>query len=94
MGTVQELSEEMRLLYVAATRAEEKLIFTSPLSERDNYHKVHLKWVEESIAVARGMIDVRDIYTYRPEKRGKADDEKDKAAVIAPFGSYIHREAT
>lgn len=94
MGTVQELSEEMRLLYVAATRAEEKLIFTSPLSERDNYHKVHLKWVEESIAVARGMIDVRDIYTYRPEKRGKADDEKDKTAVIAPFGSYIHREAT
>jgi len=94
MGTMQELSEEMRLLYVAATRAKEKLIFTSPLSSRDKYHKVHLKWVEESRAVAKGMIDVRDIYTYRPEKHGKSDDEKDKAAVLAPFGSYVHKEAT
>lgn len=93
-GIMQELSEEMRLLYVAATRAKEKLIFTSPLSERDNYHKVHLKWVEESRAAAKGMIDVRDIYTYKPEKREKTEEEKEKAAVIAPFGSYCHKEAT
>ncbi len=94
MGTMQELSEEMRLLYVAATRAKEKLIFTSPLSERDKYHKVHLKWVEESRAVAKGMIDVRDIYTYRPEKHEKSDGEKENAAVLAPFGGYAHKEAT
>ena len=94
MGTMQELSEEMRLLYVAATRAKEKLIFTSPLSDRDNCHKVHLKWVEESRAVAKGMIDVRDIYAYKPEKHEKSDDEKEKTAAIAPFGSYAHKEAT
>ena len=47
----QEESEEMRLLYVALTRAKEKLIITSPVKSEKTMGG-HLKWIYESKAGA------------------------------------------
>ncbi len=90
---MQELSEEMRLLYVAATRAKEKLVFTAPVTSQDG-HSVHLGWLEASRAVAKGIIDVQDIFGYRPEKREKEDDEQKTAVVVRPFSDYSYKRYT
>lgn len=90
---MQELSEEMRLLYVAATRAKEKLIFTAPVTSADK-HDVHLKWLEESIAVAKETIDVQNIFGYRPVKREKSDEKQETGAVLRPFSAYGYKQYT
>lgn len=46
----QETSERMRLLYVALTRAKEKLIITAPVKNIKNIGG-HLKWIMDSKAV-------------------------------------------
>ena len=92
-GEIQGLSEEMRLLYVAATRAKEKLIFTSPVSKEED-HKVHLKWVEESIAAARGLIKTEDIYSYEAKTIKGSSKEENTAAIIRPFSEYAYLEYT
>lgn len=90
---MQELSEEMRLLYVAATRAKEKLIFTAPVTAAEK-HDVHLRWLEESRAVAKSIIEVRDIFGYKAQKRDTVDEGQDSATVPKPFGSYSYSEYT
>lgn len=90
---MQELSEEMRLLYVAATRAKEKLIFTAPVTSKDK-HKVHLHWLEASRAVAKGTIEVRNVFGYKAEKRNKNDENPTESAVLKPFASYGFPEYT
>ncbi len=92
IGEMQKMSEEMRLLYVAATRAKEKLIFTAPLSGSEK-HKVHLKWVEESLAVSNGLICVQDIKGYKAKKK-ITEKETDKHVYIRPYTVYSHPEYT
>lgn len=90
---MQELSEEMRLLYVAATRAKEKLIFTAPVTAR-GAHRVHLRWLEESRAVAKGMIDVQDVFGYKPQTRSKSDEKTESGIMLKPFTEYAFPEYT
>ena len=92
IGEMQKMSEEMRLLYVAATRAKEKLIFTAPVAGGQK-HKVHLKWVEESIGVAKGIIEVTDNPEYE-EKGEKTEEKSDKALVIRPYTDYKYSKYT
>ena len=87
LNTRQELSEEMRLLYVAATRAKEKLIFTAPVKSAEGY-KSHLKWIMESRAVAKNLIKVEDIYDYKPEKQDKSEEQSSEKVIIKPFAEY------
>ena len=51
-----EMSESMRLLYVALTRAKEKLIITVPLSGKKPQKDTHHSWITESGAVTDGLI--------------------------------------
>ncbi len=91
LGTNQELSEEMRLLYVAATRAKEKLIFTAPVKSTEGYDS-HLKWVLESRAVQQGFISVENIFDYRPKNYEKDKEQADEAVIIKPFSRYKYLE--
>ena len=50
-----ERSERMRLLYVALTRAKEKLIITVPRPPK-NINETHWGWIKEGKAVQSGMI--------------------------------------
>ncbi len=85
-----EKSEEMRLLYVAATRAREKLIFTAPRAESDKNEDMHYKWVL-SCARKRGDIIKRErIEGYTAEKRKRIIGKSDKKTVIEPFSPYSH----
>ncbi len=86
----QEISEEMRLLYVAATRAREKLIFTAPLASRaaGREPQSHLKWLEESAAVRRGLIAVSEIYGYAPEEIPQKEEKEQEPPEILPFKPY------
>ncbi len=86
----QEQSEEMRLLYVAATRAKEKLIFTAPrrLGKSEAEPKSHLKWLLESRAAERGLIELREIYGYAPKKCAKKEKRTGEKPKIAPFTPY------
>ncbi len=84
----QELSEEMRLLYVAATRAKEKLIFTAPLSERRSEPQAHLKWILESGAVRQGLIEQKEICGYRPQIRPEKEEESSEPPCLLPFRPY------
>lgn len=84
-----ELSEEMRLLYVAATRAKEKLIFTVPITSKTPL-KMHYGWIMESAAVRNGLIEVRNYSGYRPEEAEKAYDEPEEPVQIKPFTEYPH----
>lgn len=86
----QERSEEMRLLYVAATRAKEKLIFTAPITARQKEPDVHLKWVLESRAVSAGLISVEKKMYYKEKARAERKIEQKKAAELKPFTQYAH----
>ena len=86
---MQELSEEMRLLYVAATRAKEKLIFTAPLGGADK-HKVHLRWVEASVAAAKGLIEISDLYGYEAVSKKDGTEDKKQGAQLKPFSQYAY----
>lgn len=86
------LSEEMRLLYVAATRAKEKLIFTAPTSRGEP--GLHYGWVLNSRAVKNGLIEVRNYAEYTPtaEAEAPADDSAD--IKLPAFGAYIHSDVS
>ena len=75
-----DLSEEMRLLYVAATRAKEKLIFTAPVKSGSK-PGMHLGWLLSGEAVRNGLIGVRNIDSYEPgavsESTAKTQAEKE-----------------
>lgn len=91
----QERSEEMRLLYVAATRAKEKLIFTAPFSDsKSGSIDVHLKWILESRAVSSGLISVEKKLCYKEKSRTERKIEQKKVAKIKPFTQYAHIAAT
>lgn len=91
----QERSEEMRLLYVAATRAKEKLIFTAPFSDSKKRDiDVHLKWILESKAVGSGLISVEKKLYYKEKTRTVRKIEQKKAAAIKPFTQYVYIAAT
>lgn len=87
----QELSEEMRLLYVAATRAKEKLIFTAPVKSEKGWD-THLKWISESLGVYRKLITVEDIRDYKPEKPAEKSEEACACPPIKPFTGYRYIE--
>lgn len=93
LNSRQELSEEMRLLYVAATRAKEKLIFTAPVKSDEGY-STHLKWLMESRAVADKLIKVTDIYGYKPQKHEETTAETDEKVIIKPFSQYKYQRYT
>lgn len=86
----QEQSEEMRLLYVAATRAKEKLIFTAPrrLGKNEAEPRSHLKWLLESRAAERGLIEQREIYGVAPKKCTKKETRTGEKPKVAPFTPY------
>lgn len=84
----QELSEEMRLLYVAATRAKEKLIFTAPIPQKQSSTDVHLKWILNSRAVISGIIHTEKILYYNEKKRSERAVTERKAAPLKPFEPY------
>lgn len=88
----QEQSEEMRLLYVAATRAKEKLIFTAPrrFGKSAAEPKSHLKWLLESRAAERGLIEQREIYGYTPKKCTKKETRISERPKIPPFAPYAY----
>ena len=82
-------SEEMRLLYVAATRAKEKLIFTVPFS--GGKPDMHYGWVLGS----RAVNDDRLIDVFNDPKEAddiKADDEAAEAGsyLLPDFTEYAH----
>lgn len=87
LNTNRELSQEMRLLYVAATRAKEKLIFTAPLKPVRKYD-CHLKWISESIAVKRGLIKVEDLYGFNGGAEETPAEEAAEEIIIKPFTQY------
>ncbi|MCM1333657.1 MAG: UvrD-helicase domain-containing protein [Bacteroides sp.] len=89
----QEESEAMRLLYVAATRAREKLVFTAPIgAKRENSEpRLHLKWVGESGAVKRGLIETKELYGYTAKPFPKKEGEAGEAPRLAPFTPYPYR---
>lgn len=90
----QERSEEMRLLYVAATRAKEKLIFTAPIPSRRKSFDVHLKWVLEGKAVGSGLINVENKMYCKEKVREKREAEQKSTVELKPFMQYAHIEAT
>lgn len=84
------ISEEMRLLYVAATRAREKLIFTATTYPRAG-SGMFLGWIENSEAMKSGLIERTEI-----EEKEKACELTDTAqeeeeAVIKPFTEYAYK---
>lgn len=85
-----EKSEEMRLLYVAATRAREKLIFTAPRAVTDRNEDMHYKWVMKCARKNSDIIDRSRIEDYTAEKRKKLSRKADKKTVLEPFSSYSH----
>ncbi len=87
----QEQSESMRLLYVAATRAREKLIFTAPVTS-DEGHKSHLKWIMESRAVKTGLINVNNLYDYEPTEESGKEEGSAKEIIVKPFTEYKYKE--
>ncbi len=89
MSIAQEMSEQMRLLYVAATRAREKLIFTAPVSGNKDYH-VHLQWLLESRAAREKLIKFSEYSDYSPRFKRKAETENEKITEIKPFARYTY----
>lgn len=89
----QELSEEMRLLYVAATRAKEKLIFTAPVKKYKDYES-HLKWITESKGVGNGLIKDKIIVNYSAVKNGNTTCKTAENVIIKPFTKYKYIDYT
>ena len=86
-----EASEEMRLLYVAATRAKEKLIFTVPVTSRTS-EDMHYGWVLGSKAVKDGLITVTNIDDYRPAPPVQRDEAGGEMPELPPFTEYAHKK--
>lgn len=70
------LSESMRLLYVAVTRAREKLIITVPNPPK-TLNETHWGWIRTSAAVAEGLIVPQSVAAseIEPEALAPADDD-------------------
>lgn len=86
-----EMSEEMRLLYVAATRAKEKLVFTAPITGRTT-PAMHYGWVLESRAVRNGLIEVRNYEGYTAGEAASSAAAEEKETVLQPFGEYAYKK--
>ncbi|MBQ9383113.1 MAG: UvrD-helicase domain-containing protein, partial [Ruminiclostridium sp.] len=86
-----EASEEMRLLYVAATRAKEKLIFTVPKTSRTT-EDMHYGWVLGSKAVRDGLITVTNIDDYKPAPPVEKDEAEGEMPELPPFTEYAHKK--
>lgn len=84
-----EMSEEMRLLYVAATRAKEKLIFTAPVTSRTK-PAMHYGWVLGSRAVRNGLIEVRNYDGYTVGETAEKTELVEKETVLKPFTGYAY----
>jgi ATP-dependent helicase/nuclease subunit A len=82
------MSEEMRLLYVAATRAKEKLIFTAPMSRGEP--GMHYGWVLNSRAVRNGLIDVRNYSSYQPETSEETAEAECGDITLPDLTGYGH----
>ncbi len=85
------ISEEMRLLYVAATRAREKLIFTATAYPRAG-SGMFLGWIENSAAMREGLIARTEIEEEEEAYELSETAQKEEAeAVIKPFAEYAYR---
>ena len=84
-----DMSEEMRLLYVAATRAKEKLIFTAPMSRGEP--GMHYGWVLRSRAVNNGLITVRNYAEYSPDAAALTAEDTGEDAELPAFTDYAYR---
>ncbi|MBR5089865.1 MAG: UvrD-helicase domain-containing protein, partial [Ruminiclostridium sp.] len=86
-------SEEMRLLYVAATRAKEKMIFTAPVSNGEP--DMHYGWVLKSGAVnadpSKSIILVRPLGIYEPKSEAVRAEESSGEAEIPTFTEYAYK---
>lgn len=81
-----EKSESMRLLYVALTRAKEKLIITAPVKEKTK-PDIHFAWVLNSAAVKNGLIE----YGEAPDTDSEAlssEEADERGYNIRPFSEY------
>ncbi|MBP5604715.1 MAG: UvrD-helicase domain-containing protein, partial [Ruminiclostridium sp.] len=85
-----DMSEEMRLLYVAATRAREKLIFTAPLSAR-GAPDMHYGWILGSGAVKSGLISVRNYESYQSAENEEKTDASEHEVRLPEFTEYRYR---
>ncbi len=88
-----ELSERMRLLYVAATRAKEKLIFTVPSGKRSG-ENIYYNWIINSSAVRDGFIDVRNYEEYTAAEEVTAEYSGQPEITIPPFTGYAYEKFT
>ena len=87
-GRRLEKSEEMRLLYVAATRAKEKLIFTAPSAESTKLVDMHFKWVSNAACKNTDVIGRTIIEDYLPGVRKAEGDDNPEKTIIKPFTEY------
>ena len=88
-------SENMRLLYVAATRAREKLIFTAPYDGKKPDQ--HYGWLLGSAAVnekdpAHSMIRLERVKDNRYSLSGQEIDEDDRQVAVPHYREYAYRE--
>ncbi len=88
-NTRLELSERMRLLYVAATRAKEKLIFTVPTGSR-SAGNIYYDWIINSAAVLDGLIDVRNYGEYISTEIADEGISDERVVEIPPFSEYAY----
>ena len=89
-----ERSEEMRLLYVAATRAKEKLIFTAPRPKNAKAEDMHYKWVSRSAEENDDIFEVRVIENFSPGDKKADISENAEKTVIKPFTEYGYQPFT
>lgn len=87
-GQRLEKSEEMRLLYVAATRAKEKLIFTAPRAKNAKSSDMHFSWVSNAAFKNPDIIGRTIIDDYLPVVRKAEGDDNQEKTVIKPFTEY------
>ena len=87
-GERLERSEEMRLLYVAATRAKEKLIFTAPRPKNARAEDMHYKWVANGAEKNPSVIEKTVMENYVPEDKKADISEAAEKTVIKPFSEY------
>ena len=88
-------SENMRLLYVAATRAREKLIFTAPFDGKKAGQ--HYGWLLESSAVnekdpANSMIRFERVNDSRYSIIGQESSDDDVQINVPRFREYAFRD--
>ena len=85
------ISEEMRLLYVAATRAREKLIFTATAYPRSG-SGMFLGWIENSEAMKSGLIERTEIEEEEEAcELSEAAQKEEAEAIIKPFSEYAYK---